>query len=413
MLADLDEEKPEDAHFTCVECGCEIHEHHRSQMLPRGVWRADNPKARREHRSFDLWSAYSYLQSFERIVREWIAARGDPASEQTFFNDTLGRAYKTLGEAPSWETLRDRASASDHPRGRVPPGALVLTLGIDCQGDRVEWQVVGWGREKHRWIIDAGVIPGHISEQGCREKLDGLLEQRWLNAYGHRLAADLAAIDGNAYTEDVWEWVRRWPASRVIMVRGVGAETAPLIQQVQRERNAKGKLVRYSKRFYNFATSILKMALYRQLPKDDPAARGYVGLPTGLEDEFWRQLTAESRRPKKNKAGFTVYEWVKDPSQANEGLDTHLQAEAAAIKLGLRGLPDAIWDRYEAEREVPPTDVQLDLEDTLLGPRRAAKPVKSEPAAAIPDTSAPVPDGSSSGTPESLFAQRRQQWRKR
>ncbi len=382
MLAVLDDEKPEDAHFTCIECGCEIREHHRSAMLPRGEWRAENPGARREHRSFDLWSAFSYLQSFERIAREWISARGDPSSEQTFFNDTLGRAYKTLGEAPSWETLRDRAANSDYPRGRVPEGALVLTLGIDCQGDRVEWQLVGWGRDKRRWIIEYGVIPGHISEDRCRTSLDGLLAQQWPNAYGHRLSADLAAIDGNAYTEDVWEWAKRWPTNRVIMVRGVGSESAPLIQRVKRERNSKGKLVRYSRRFYNFATSVLKMALYRQLPKTDPAARGHVGLPMGLEDEFYRQLTAESRRPKKNKTGFTVYEWVKDPGQPNEGLDTHLQAEAASIHLGLRTLPDAIWDRYEAERAVPAPEAQLDIEDTLFS-------VPVEPDA--PKTSAPPP----------------------
>ena len=399
MLGVLDDDHPEDAHFTCIECGCEIREHHRSRMLPRGEWRAENPGARREHRSFDLWSAFSYLQSFERIAREWLAARGDPSSEQTFFNDTLGRAYKTLGEAPSWETLRDRASASDYAHGQVPVGALVLTLGIDCQGDRVEWQLVGWGRDKRRWIIEYGVIPGHVSEERCRSSLDALLAQRWPNAYGHRLIADLAAIDGNAYTEDVWEWAKRWPTSRVIMVRGVGAESAPLIQRVKRERNAKGKLNRYSRRFYNFATSVLKMALYRQLPKDDPAARGHVGLPKGLEDEFYRQLTAESRRPKKNKSGFTVYEWVKDPGQANEGLDTHLQAEAAAIHLGLRTLPDAIWDRYEAEREVPAADAQLDLEDTLFG-AVAAQDAEAAPAVAPP-------------APRSTIQDRLKQWRNR
>ncbi|ORE90989.1 terminase gpA endonuclease subunit [Aurantimonas sp. 22II-16-19i] len=380
MLAVLEEDKPEDAHFTCVECGCEIREHHRPQMLPRGEWRAENPKAKREHRSFDLWSAFSYLQSFERIAREWLDAKGDPASEQTFFNDTLGRAYKTLGEAPPWESLRDRAAAAEYSRGSVPPGALVLTMGIDCQGDRVEWQLVGWGRHKRRWVIEYGVVTGHISEDRCRVILDGLMEQSWRNAYGHRLGIDLAAIDGNAYTEDVWEWAKGWPTSRVIMVRGVGSETAPLISQVKKERTAKGKLLRYSKRFYNFATSILKMSLYRRIVKEDPSELGFIGLPKGLEDEYFRQLTAESRRPKKTKTGFTVYEWVKDASQPNEALDTHLQAEAAAIKLGLRTLPDAIWDRYEAERETPAEDAQLDLEDGLFAPR--AEPPQTERAPA-------------------------------
>ncbi|MBB3996890.1 phage terminase large subunit family protein [Aureimonas pseudogalii] len=374
MLAVLDEAQPEVAHFTCVECGCEIHEHHRGAILPRGEWRANNPGARRYHRSFDLWSAYSHLQPFEQIAREYLAAKGVPSKEQVFFNDTVGRAYKTLGEAPPWETLRDRGAVSFYQRGSIPAGGLLLTMGIDCQGDRVEWQAVVWGRDYRRWIVDAGVIQGHISEERCQTRLNALIEQRWGNAAGNKIKPDRVAIDGNAYTEDVWSWVKGKPSSQVIMVRGVGSETAPLIAMVKKEKSRTGKTLRYSKRFYNFATSVLKMGLYRNIVRDDPLARGFVGLPTGMEDEFYRQLTSESRRAKQNKLGFTVYEWVKEPTVPNEMLDAHLQAEAAAIHYGIRGMPDAIWDRLEAERDTPAKDQQFDFEDGLFALPPAAVP---------------------------------------
>jgi hypothetical protein len=48
-------------------------------------------------------------------------------------------------------------------------------LGIDCQGDRVEWQLVGFGRDYRRFVIDYGVIPNHISRPDCQEKLGALL----------------------------------------------------------------------------------------------------------------------------------------------------------------------------------------------------------------------------------------------
>jgi phage terminase large subunit GpA-like protein len=383
FLSSIDEAHAERAHFTCTAegCGGVIEEYHRPQMFREArrresggekVWRALNEGARRVHRSFHLWSAYSLLQSFERIAREWINARGDPASEQTFFNDTVGRAYRTLGEAPAWESLRDRATGSAYARGTIPAGYPVLTLGIDCQGDRVEWQAVAWGRDFRRAIIEYGVFPGHISDAKCQGLLDGLLMQTYRNIAGQRIGFDLAAIDGNAYTEDVWSWVRKHPTSRVIMVRGVSSESAHLLTAVKRERNRNGKLLRYSRRFHNFATSVLKMGLYRNLAIQDPMERGFVGLPRGLEDEFYRQLTAESRKPVRLKSGFVKYEWVKDPNQANEGLDTHLQAEAAALKFGVCSMPDAAWDRYEAERESQPADAQGDIED-LLG--RADAPV--------------------------------------
>lgn len=376
MLQSLDEDHPENAHFTCPSCGAAIRDHHRADMVPHVEWRADNPKQKRYHRSFYLWSAYSPLQSFERIARAWLSAKGDPPKEQTFWNDVVGKAYKVLGESPPWEDLRDRAAESDYAHGTIPAGHPVLTCGVDCQGDRVEWQVVAWGTNKRRAIIEYGVFNGHISEAGCQEKLNGLLKQGFPNAYGRKISIDLLAIDGNAYTEDVWSWAGKHPAGRVIMVRGVHPETAPLIAAVKRERKRGGKLARYSRRFFNFASSVMKMALYRNLRKLDPEQRGFIGLPRGLEDDFYRQLTAESRKPEKMKNGFTRYLWVKDANQANEGLDTHLQAEAAWARYAgpQRELMQDAWDRLFAERECAPADVQGDFEDLLLGGRSPDAP---------------------------------------
>lgn len=371
MQSALDLAHPEKAHFTCTHCGCEIFEHHRSAMLERLNFRPHNPSALRSHRSFWIWSAYSVLQSFERIAREWLKAKGDSAAEQTFLNDTAGRAYKAQGEAPPWEKLRDRASQAHYPRGRIPAGALITSLGIDCQADRVEWQFVGFGREFRRFVVDYGVIPGHISDKTCQERLDALLKQEWLNFAGRKIGVDIAAIDGNAWTEDVWGWARRHPHSKLIMVRGRGEDSAPRLARVKKERNERtGKLLKYASRFYNFGASVMKMALYRDLAKEDPISSGFVSFPTGLDDEYFRQLTAERRQPEK-RHGFTVYRWVKDSSQANEALDTMLQAETAATKFGIRGLPDAIWLRLEQEREVPLQPSQPDLEDLMrvTGPR--------------------------------------------
>lgn len=365
MLAALDPEHPERAHFTCVHCGCEIEEHHRAAMIERLEWRAHNPSAKRSHRSFWIWSAYAVLQSFERIAREWLKAKGDSAAEQTFTNDTAGRAFKAQGEAPPWEKLRDRAAQSTYVRGTIPTGALIIAIGFDCQADRVEWQVVGFGRDFRRFVIEYGITPGHISEKSTQDKLDGVMKQTWRNAAGRQIAIDIAAIDGNAWTEDVWAWAKRHPRSKLVMVRGRGEDSAPRLARVKRERNERtGKLLKYASRFFNFGASVMKMALYRDLAKEDPLASGYVAFPSGLDDEYFRQLTAERRQPEK-RHGFIVYRWVKDATQANEGLDTMLQAEAAATKFGVRGLADAIWLRLEQERETPLQPSQGDIEDLL------------------------------------------------
>lgn len=389
MLACLDEDHPEQAHFTCTACEEPIKQSDRASILPRVEWRASNPKMLKLHRSFYLWSAYSVLQSWTQIALEWLKAKGDPAAEQVFLNDTVGLAYKTASEAPPWEGLRDRAAGSHYARGTIPKGALIGTLGIDCQVDRCEWQFVGFGRNLRRFVIDCGVVPFHISEPRARALLDGLVEQTWPNSFGRRIKPDLTAIDGNAYTEEVWGWAQRHPTSRVIMVRGNNTEQAPLLARVKRERNAAGVLTKYSSRFYNFGSALLKGALYRNLAKEEPEAFGYVSFPRGLEDEYFRQLTAETRKAEVVN-GFTTYRWVKEAKQPNEMLDTMLQAEAAAMKLGLRTMPDSIWARYEAQREAAEDDETAGaaLDMTPRTPRQqaeqnrhAAAPVRAMPGA--------------------------------
>lgn len=397
MLAALDPERPEMACFTCLACDAPIEEHHRPQMLAGFEWRAHNAKAKREHRSFWIWSAYSYLQSFERIAREYLKYKGDQAGEKTFANDTTGKAYHAQGEAPPWEALRDRANASSYKKGEIPAGALIPCLGVDCQADRVEWHLVAFGRNYRRSVVDYGVIPHHISEKRCHEMLGALLEQTWRNAAGNQLAIDMVAIDGNAWTEDVWSFAKKFPRSRLIMVRGSNRDEAPRFIRVKREVNEKtGKTLRYASRFYNFNASVMKMGLYRDLAKDDPLADGYVGFPKGLDDEYFRQLTAERRTPEK-RHGFTVYRWTKDASQANEALDTMNQAEAASIRFGVRGMPEATWAEYERLRETQAQPRQGDLEDLLtptsspISPAPAVSVTPQAPAPAAPKPAAAKP----------------------
>jgi phage terminase large subunit GpA-like protein len=156
----------------------------------------------------------------------------------------------------------------------------------------------------------------------------------------------------------VWSFARRHVPSKLIMVRGRGDDGAPRLAQVRRERDPKsGRLLVYSGRFYHLGVSGLKMALYRDLAKDDPKSLGYVSFPSGLDDEYFQELTAERRMPIK-RFGFTVYRWTEDDRQDNEALDTVIQATGAAIKAGVYGLSDLSWSRLEEERGALP--IQLD-----------------------------------------------------
>lgn len=373
----VDEADPAASHFVCPSCGGVIEQHHRRAMVAAGRWVAHNSNPLPGHVSFHLWAAYSPLESWTNLAVAWIQAKGDPHKEQAFFNDWLGLAYEVQGESPPWEAIRDRAEAANRRRGIVPEGALLLTLSMDCQDDRVEWHLVGWGRSLRRWVVEYGVVEGHIGEVETQARLDALLAREWPASVGRRRVADLAGIDGNAWTNDVYDWVRRHPQSKVIMVRGINQDSAPPLALVRKERGRDGKLKRYAKRFFNVGVSALKLGLYRFLSKEDPLELGYVDMPAGMGDDYFEQLCSERRVGQKRKDGTTEYRWVLPPGTRNEALDTMVYGEALAIRLGWRQKTDQQWDALEADLEAPaPAGEQLDLEDVLAG----APPVRAEKA---------------------------------
>lgn len=393
MEPHLDPNAPDKAAFLCVADGCGgfIEEHHRAQICKpvhlggQARWVARFPERKRYHRSFYLWVAYSALEAWGELARRWFAVKagksGDAENreaEQVFWNDYLGKAFEGAGETLPWEDLRDRAAEKGFKRGVIPPGALVTTIGVDVQGDRVEWQLVGWGKGRQRFVIDHGVfdsfsVPpggkphsGHISEPEIKELLDGLLTRTWPDFLGNRRHVNMLAIDGNYSTSDVFEWARRHPLSRVIMVRGVPQEYAAILAIVRGDKNNKGKERKYRKRFYNLAVSVLKLHLYRGLKKTDPESMGYVHFAAGLPDEYFVQLVSERRTPEKTRNGVVEYRWKLPEGVRNEALDTMNAAQGAAYRLGIFQWDEDDWDALAARLEVPPASPQLDLEDEMM-----------------------------------------------
>lgn len=396
FVTSIDPENPGGAHFTCPANGCVIEQHQLRDMLAKGAWVAANPDSKIV--GFYLWAAYSLLERWENIAARWLAAKGDPAKEQTFSNDDLGIAYEAAGESPPWEEIKAQADESGHQRGIIPQGGLLLSIGLDCQGDRIEWHLRAYGTEVRAWTVDYGVVEHHIATEEARVELDKLLTRTWKDTFGNHRAATTLAIDGNAWTEDVFDWAKRHPASRVMMVRGAQGDAAPFIAKVKRERNREGKLLRYARRFFNVGVSPMKSALYKNLTKRDPQARGFNGFPREMGEEFYQQLCSERRAPIKRRDGSVEYRWTKTPNVRNEVLDTTLYADAGAIRQGWRQMTDEQWDQLAAAFEKQPVEKgQLDLEDLAApAPETAAPVTPVQPIA--PQTAAPQTKFRQAGT---------------
>ncbi len=348
-------EQVDNPYFVCPVCGGVIEEKHRSALLAGFQWIASNPAAARTHRSFWLWSAYSVLQSWSRLAAEWNRAQGDSAAEQVFSTDTLGLAYQPKGDGRPPTELAARAERSSYSRGQVPEHALILTLAVDVQLDRVEWQLVAHGEGFKRFVIDIGTIDRHISEPTCQRDLDALMRRRWPNCRGRQLEISMTAIDAGWSRDDVVALCHRYSRSRVIAIRGVPGDLAPRVGRAERERSEKtGEIYRFGGRpVLPIGIYQLKSALYRDLVKDDPGEKGYIAFPRDLPFRYFEELVSERRVPHKH-LGMTTYTWEKiSDRQPNEMHDTMIYATAAALHFGVNRLSPAGWAELRARLEGP------------------------------------------------------------
>lgn len=402
--ARIDPERLHAAHFVCEPCGGVIEHHHKVPMVAAGKWVGQNSAG--DHPGFHLWRAYVPQRDWASIAVEYAQVMGwtrltltqatesalrgevEAETEQTFFNDVLGLPYQQASKGPDWTALRDRVENAKPDetmdRGLVPAKGVILGGGADCQHDRIEVHIVAHGAGFRRHVVDYMIIPHPIGSDEGRAQLDALLKGTWRTPLGRRIALDMLAIDGGAYTNDVWDWAKRHPWSRVIIVKGSSTQNGPAMLPMKFERRADGQAKRAQKRAFLLNVSQLKAELYGYLAKDDPLARGYCGFATGLGDEYFRQVSSEVRVLKRSRTGVVTSQWeLVEPTRRNEALDTMLYAEAAARRKGWASMTEEQWAALELERGSAPAEAQADLFDgtaTQVIPEPTPQP-KSEPAA--------------------------------
>jgi len=366
------EGKPQEAQYACEECGALIDEHHKTQMLARGRWVAT---AETDGRTigYHLSSLYSPVGWFSwgDAAEMFENAQANPELMKGFVNTVLGEPYEEEYEAPEWKRLYERREP--YPMGVVPNGGLFLTAGADVQKDRIECEVVAWGRHKESWSVDYHVLMGDTAMPEVWEKLEALLRRDWQHAGGGTLPIRVLAVDSGYATQDVYGWVKTHPQASwggagarassprtVVAVKGRDSETALILSVSKADVGSK----RRGLRVWNVSGPVAKMELYRWLKldrptkEDEPFPPGTCHFPEYAE-EYFKQLTAEKRVIKLHK-GFPRASWEKDPTRNNEALDCRVYARTAASLYGIDRFSERQWQQLEAalgkQRSVPYAD---------------------------------------------------------
>ncbi len=130
-------------------------------MVKEGHWQATATAENPNHAGFHCNRLISPWVNWLDIAYDYETSKNDPMQLQVFVNSSLGLPFeRESGESLDWEKLYLRSVNSSYERGRVPMEALILTAGVDVQGDRLEVSIWGWGKNQQSWLIDHQVIYG-------------------------------------------------------------------------------------------------------------------------------------------------------------------------------------------------------------------------------------------------------------
>jgi phage terminase large subunit GpA-like protein len=274
--------KPERAVYGCEHCGQEIQNHQKHWMLARGEWRRGAAGDGRTA-GFHLSSLYSPVGWFgwADAAKQFEQAQKNPALLQVFVNTVLGETWTQLGEAPDWQKLYDRRE--EYEIGVVPCGVLFLVAGAGVQKDRIEIEVVGYGRGKESWSVDYRVFEGDTSRPQVWAKLTELLNETFPTAAGIDLPILQLAVDSGYAATEVYQWARR-QGHRVVVIRGDSRAPAVLGAASPVEVGPLGSKIKRGVKVWPVNSGMAKEELCRWLrlerPTDEDLERG-IAFPPG------------------------------------------------------------------------------------------------------------------------------------
>lgn len=317
---------PSRAVFICPHCSKHYSTGQKNAAVRKGHWVAGAPFKGKA--GFHLNELYSPWRRLAETVRDFLESKSNPERLKTFVNTALGETWEDAGEVVHDHELQERCETYAAP---VPARALYLTAGTDTQPDRLEVEVVAWGKGEESWSIDYHVIYGDpdIKEGTPGSPWDAhtdYVRRVWQHESGAEVSVSHTLIDSGGHnTTAVYEYCKRHKGDRIYPIKGKGGDL-PIVGG--RQRTKTGKSVRPVDLFI-IGVDNGKHAVMNRLRIKDPGP-GYCHFPQGRDPEWFRQLTSE-KLVTSYKKGRPTRKWELQSGRRNEALDCRVYAYAAFL----------------------------------------------------------------------------------
>ena len=329
-----------DAWYQCEHCHKRIDEYQKDWMSRHGKYVHEHPERRvRGYRYNALVCPVGWVNTWRYIAEEYLTAvkelkEGNPQKYITWLNTFMAEPYEEQGDRPEWANLKARMEPYEPLT--VPEKAKVLTIGTDVQHDRLETSIYGWGKGEECWAIYHVQIYGNPLHDDVWQQHDQLVYRPYKHPSGAEMrvvSCGVDASDGNT-TQAVRNYCRT-RAPIVFALKGQAVSNKPIIGvPTKQDITWQGEKIKGGVEMWPIGTDTAKATLYARLNILEPGP-GYIHFYIGLEDEFFKQLTAEKIVTRFVK-GYPIREWHNvRANKRNEALDCMVYAYAAALRAGV------------------------------------------------------------------------------
>lgn len=206
------------AWYVCASCDKHIFEHHRPEMLRRGLW-APTPESIKDgvvdlhdvpmrHVGVHISALMVLWVPWHKTAAEAVLSADNPQRMQNFRNSWLGEVYEQrITRSPSHVFVR-KAAESQCPPYTVPSWGQILVAAADVQADRIYYVIRAYGHGYRSQRIAHGVVNDWDSLEHLAFRRQYVSQAPGAPA----ISCAILGVDSGYRTDEVYRFCLRAPA---------------------------------------------------------------------------------------------------------------------------------------------------------------------------------------------------------